>query len=61
VYIYKIVFVIGRDCVLCVVGTEVKEKFKHSNISPFTNQIQKLGNVTPYEISTGNMISRNVK
>jgi len=44
-----------------VVGTEVKEKFKHSNISPFTNQIQKLGNVTPYEISTGNMISRNVK
>jgi hypothetical protein len=58
---YRVVFIIGRDFVLCVVGTEVKENIKHSNVSPFTNEVQKIGNVNLYEISTGNIISRTVK
>jgi len=61
VYICEVVFIIGRDFVLCVVGTKVKAKFKHPSISPFTNQIQKIGNATLYEISTGNRIHRHVK
>jgi hypothetical protein len=51
-----VVFLIGGEFVLFVVGTEVLEKFNHVNILPFTKQIEKLGNVTLYEISTGNMI-----